>query len=63
MKTVSEITVTKVDGNISPVGSPKLLIESHWNNNDLVDIKYKDYPSITIPARELRKAIENCTNN
>jgi len=63
MKTTSEITVTKIDDIVSPVGSPKLILESHWNNNELVNIKYKDYPTISVPARELYKAIANCTNN
>jgi hypothetical protein len=63
MKTEVELTVTKIDDNIAPVGSPKLKVTSHWNNPALINIQFDGSKIISVSAKELTMAIENATNN
>lgn len=61
IKVSNEIKLFKKDGESVPVGEPALIVESHWNYDTLIHLKYGDL-DIVVPAKDLKAAIANATN-
>lgn len=63
IKVSSEVIIYEIDGKEVKIGTNKvLLIESHWNKPDFVNITLPGFDPITISARDLKVAIENAQN-
>lgn len=62
MKVKNEITIYEVNGKeISGLDRPVVSIENHWSRSSFVVIVVNG-TSVTVPASDLRKAIQNATN-
>ena len=62
IKVTNEVKIYEVDGGDVPaILGKSLVVESHWNNNERVNlcINAKVY---TVIASDLKAAIENATN-
>jgi len=65
IKVTNEVEPYEVDGNESSgLKSSKdlLIVESHWNRDSFVVLKYKG-KSITVIASDLNSAISNATRS
>lgn len=60
METTVTINVYEINGE--DVTDKKMGVKSHWNRDDFVDIKING-KIYTVLALELKKAIDNATNN
>ena len=60
METTVTINVYEIDEE--EVIDQKMEVQSHWNRDDFVDIKING-KTYTVLALELKKAIDNATNN
>lgn len=62
MKSINEIEVYEVNGKEVEIGeSRKMLIESHWNRDAFVILKFGK-TNVTVTRSALDKAISNATN-
>lgn len=62
MKVTNEIKIYEVDGtDTKPIEGPTLLVESHWNNRDMVVLVVGGH-KWTLVRRELDAAVANATN-
>lgn len=58
----NEVPIYEVDGKeLPPLEHDNLIITSHWNNKQRVNISIYG-KKITVIANDLRTAIENATN-
>ena len=63
MKVKNEIHIYELNGSDTNFPSrPVLVIESHWNNKDRVNLTFPDGTKITVMVAELDAAIRNATN-
>ena len=58
----SEVEIYEADGKDSNVPFPVITIKNHWNRTEMIVIRIDDGPEVTVLARDLRAAIENCIN-
>ena len=63
IKVTSEVKIYEIGGKEVKLGTNKVLsIESHWNKSDFVNITLPGFDPITVPAGDLKAAIENAQN-
>ena len=63
IKVTNELVILKIGEKTEPVGGKKLIIHSHWNDNDLIDIELPGFDKITVGAKDLEAAISNAKNS
>jgi len=62
LKVRNEVPTYEVDGREkSSVDGKPLVVDSHWNRNEFVRLKYGE-ADITVCARDLQAAIANAIN-
>jgi len=63
MEVISKIKIHEIGGSKLEVGAVKVLvIEAHWNRNDLVSITFPGFDTIAVKGEDLKAAIENAQN-
>ena len=64
MNVKSEIRIFSINDADTVVGEKTMLIvENVWNKNEFVHLKIGDGAKVAVKASDLRKAIDNATNN
>lgn len=64
IKVESEVEIYELDRRETKmIDGPKLIVQSHWNLDYMVILKFGDGPSITVSAKDLLAAIHNATNS
>ena len=64
MKVVNEIRIYEMDGKgLPPNDIQHIKIVSHWNRRRTMVVIEMEGFAATVPADDLRKAIDNATNN
>jgi len=62
IKVSNKVPIYEVNGKeVNYIDESKLVVESHWNENDKVVLKF-GRRNITVVARDLTSAIDNATN-
>jgi len=62
IKVMNKVSTYEVDGQeVSSVDGKPLVVDSHWNRNKMVRLKYGKV-DITVLAQDLKAAIDNATN-
>ncbi len=60
IKVHCEVRPYEVEGKDAPFDVAPFVVDSHWNRDDMVVLKYGGV-SITVLARDLQNAITNAT--
>ena len=64
MKVVNEIRIYEVDGKDLEANDIRhIKVASHWNRGRTLVVVEVEGIAVTVPAADLRKAIDNATNN
>ena len=62
MKSINEILVYEKDGSETEHGAHTINVITHWNRKRTMVVLEVEGVSVTVPADDLRKAIDNATN-
>lgn len=60
IKVSSQVTIYEMNGKETTIERPRLVVKSHWNNEDFVILIFED-KEITVTAKDLVAAITNAT--
>ena len=64
MTVINNIKPFKINGEDTKVGDPRTLsISNVWNANKLVLLTFPDGEALEVHVEDLRKALDNATNN
>jgi len=64
MKSINEIRIYEMDGKDLPPNDIRYLkVVSHWNRKRVMVVVELEGVAVTVPADDLRRAVDNATNN
>ncbi|MCP4651488.1 MAG: hypothetical protein GY853_15600 [PVC group bacterium] len=62
IKVENTVKIYEMNGEETASEDKNVKISSHWNRNELVNIKITGVAMITVSAKDLESAIRNATN-